>query len=87
MDMPLVIIRKAIQRIRRDLRLVCEASKCLGMLETACFLPFSFLEAVKAEAGRLSNHHFPARNKNRISHFQWLEELLSMIVEGKQKAR
>lgn len=49
-------------------------------------LRWSCFHAVRAEAARLStNKHFPARNKNKISHFPWVEEILRMIVEGKCK--
>eukprot|EP00438_Fugacium_kawagutii_P002001 Skav208918 [mRNA] locus=scaffold787:73495:78833:+ [translate_table: standard] len=49
-------------------------------LRSTCF------RAVRAEAARLSlQTHLPARNKNKISHFHWSEEILRMIVDGKNK--
>jgi len=49
-------------------------------------LRWTCFNAVRAERARLStNKHFPARNQNRISHFPWLEDILKVIVDGKNK--
>ncbi|CAE7779720.1 unnamed protein product [Symbiodinium pilosum] len=48
-------------------------------------LRWTCFHVVHLEASRSSSEKLPARNKNRISHFHWLEEILSMIVENKCK--
>mmetsp|Transcript_3123 Transcript_3123/g.7265 ORF Transcript_3123/g.7265 Transcript_3123/m.7265 type:complete len:431 (-) Transcript_3123:92-1384(-) len=48
-------------------------------------LRWTCFHVVHSEVSRGSSERQMARNKNRISHFRWLEELLSMVVENKSK--
>ncbi|CAE7819781.1 Rbp6 [Symbiodinium necroappetens] len=41
---------------------------------------------VHLEVSRRTAEKLAVRNKNRLSHFHWLQELLAMVVDGKNKA-